>query len=186
MADIDWESWSPSDRATLLFVIRDDQILLIRKKRGLGAGKINGPGGRLEAGESPLAAAIREVREEVAVTPTGIRQQGELSFQFIDGYGIHVHVFSATGCRGEARESEEALPLWTPLAEIPYDEMWADDKIWLPWMLAGKRFSGRFLFDGDALLDGESSVLTDGSGTTAARSPEPTATTERAAAPKLD
>ena len=87
MAEIDWDTWSPSDRATLLFVVRNDEILLIRKKRGLGAGKINAPGGRLERGESPLEAAIREVQEEVGVTPTGIRECGELSFQFIDGYG---------------------------------------------------------------------------------------------------
>ena len=159
MSEIDWPSWSPAARATLLFVIRDGEILLIRKKRGLGAGKINGPGGRIEAGESPLEAAIREVQEEVGVTPTDIREHGELCFQFVDGYGIHVHVFAAAGCQGEVRESDEALPIWTPLAEIPYHEMWADDVIWLPWLLEGKRFSGRFLFDGDALLDGESAVL---------------------------
>jgi 8-oxo-dGTP diphosphatase len=161
VSEIDWETWAPSDRATLLFVIRDDEILLIRKKRGLGAGKINGPGGRLEGDESPLEAAIREVEEEVGVTPIGIQERGELRFQFVDGYAIHVYVFSATGCLGKVRESDEALPIWTPLCEIPYDQMWADDAIWLPWMLEGKRFSGRFLFDGDALLDGESEVLAD-------------------------
>ena len=160
-ADINWQTWSPSDRATLLFVIREGEILLIRKKRGLGAGKINGPGGRLEKGESPLEAAIREVQEEVGVTPTGIRERGELRFQFVDGYGIHVHVFSATGCLGEVRESDEALPLWTPLCDIPYDEMWVDDAIWLPWMLEGKRFSGCFLFDGDAMLSVQCEVLAE-------------------------
>ena len=161
VSEIDWETWAPSDRATLLFVIRDDEILLIRKKRGLGAGKINGPGGRIEGDESPLEAAIREVEEEVGVTPIGVHEQGELRFQFVDGYAIHVYVFSATDCLGKVRESDEALPIWTPLREIPYDQMWADDAIWLPWMLEGKRFSGRFLFDGDALLDGESEVLAD-------------------------
>jgi 8-oxo-dGTP diphosphatase len=162
VAEIDWERWRPSDRATLLFVLRDDQILLIRKKRGLGAGKINGPGGRIEPGESPQEAAIREVQEEVGVTPTAVRQQGELSFQFVDGYGIHVYVFTATHCDGEVRESDEALPIWTPLDAIPYDEMWVDDAIWLPWMLEGKHFSGRFIFDGDTMLDHETHVLAEG------------------------
>jgi len=37
-----------------LFVIRAGQMLLIHKKRGLGAGKINGPDGRLDLGESLL------------------------------------------------------------------------------------------------------------------------------------
>ena len=54
---IDWSAWQPVDRATLLFVVRDGEILLIHKKRGIGAGKINGPGGRLDPGESTLACA---------------------------------------------------------------------------------------------------------------------------------
>ena len=63
---IDWSAWSAVDRATLLFVIRDGQILLIRKKRGLGAGKINGPGGKLDPGETWRAAAIREAADRGA------------------------------------------------------------------------------------------------------------------------
>jgi len=155
---IDWSDWIPSDRATLIFVIRNGEILLIRKKRGLGAGKINGPGGRIEPGESALACAVREVEEELRVTPTGVQRRGELRFQFLDGYGIHVVVFSADGCDRVARETEEAVPLWTPLGQIPYDEMWEDDRIWLPLLLAGETFSGRFVFDGDAMLDAEVEV----------------------------
>jgi 8-oxo-dGTP diphosphatase len=153
LADIHWPTWKAKDEATLLFVVKDGQVLLIRKKRGLGAGKINGPGGRLHAGETPLEAAIREVIEEVSVTPHDISECGELSFQFVDGYSIHVHVFRAAGCTGEACETDEAIPLWTPVDRIPYDEMWADDRIWLPLMFEGRPFAGRFIFDGDAMLD---------------------------------
>jgi len=153
LADIHWPTWKAVDEATLMFVIRDGHVLLIRKKRGLGAGKINGPGGRIHAGELPLAAAIREVQEEVCVTPHGITECGELSFQFVDGYSIHVHVFRASGCHGEVQETPEAIPIWTPLDAIPYDEMWADDRIWVPLMLEGRPFNGRFVFDGDAMLD---------------------------------
>ena len=155
LTEIDWPTWKPVDHATLLFVIRDGQMLLIRKKRGLGAGKINGPGGRVDPGETPLECAVREVQEELRVTPTGIEHRGELLFQFTDGYSIHVQVFSATGCEGEPEETDEAIPLWTDLGRIPYDEMWADDYIWLPLMLEGQAFVGRFVFDGDAMLDHE-------------------------------
>jgi 8-oxo-dGTP diphosphatase len=150
--EIDWKAWVPQQRATLLFVIRGGQILLIRKKRGLGAGKINGPGGRIDPGETPLEAAIREVEEELCVTPTGVRGCGELRFQFLDGLSLHGYVFTATDCDGEPRETEEATPLWTQIDSIPYDEMWADDRLWFPLMLAGTRFDGRFLFDGDRML----------------------------------
>jgi len=153
VAEIDWSAWKPVDVATLCFVVRDGEILLIRKKRGLGAGKINGPGGRVEPGETPLACAVREVQEELCVTPTGLVARGEHRFQFVDGYSIHVHVFTAEDCEGEARETDEAVPQWTPLDAIPYGEMWEDDEIWLPMMLAGTPFDGRYIFDDDKLLD---------------------------------
>jgi 8-oxo-dGTP diphosphatase len=153
VADIDWSTWSPRDVATLLFVVRDGRILLIRKKRGLGAGKINGPGGRTQDGESPEACAVRETEEELRITPRGLRFAGESSFQFVDGYSIHVHVFTAPGFEGEPTETDEAIPMWVPVSAIPYDEMWADDDLWLPHVLAGRRFRGRFVFDGERMLD---------------------------------
>jgi len=152
---IDWPEWQAVDRCTLVFVRRDSEVLLIRKKRGLGAGKVNGPGGRFEPGETATACAVREVQEELRVTPLALREQGELRFQFVDGYSTHVFAFVATGCAGEAQETDEAIPLWTPVSAIPYDEMWADDRFWLPHVLDGGRVDGRFVFDGDALLDYE-------------------------------
>jgi len=150
---IDWANWQPVDRATLCFVVRGSEVLLIRKKRGLGAGKINGPGGRLDPGEAPLSGAVREVEEELATTPLELELAGELSFQFVDGYSIHVYVFLARGHRGEPRETEEAVPLWCPIAALPFDEMWEDDRYWLPLLFEGKRFTGRYVFDGDRMLE---------------------------------
>jgi len=149
---IDWTAWQPKERATLMFILRDEQILLIHKKRGLGAGKINGPGGRLEPGETPLAAAIRETQEEICVTPTGIQAAGELLFQFVDGFSIHGYVFTATGHIGEPKETDEAIPTWRPTAALPYHQMWADDRVWMPLLLQGRKFTARFLFDGDLML----------------------------------
>ena len=64
----DWISWQPDLRTTLIFVRRDDALLLIEKKTGLGQGKINGPGGKIEVGETPAAGALRELSEEVGLT----------------------------------------------------------------------------------------------------------------------
>jgi 8-oxo-dGTP diphosphatase len=150
--DVDWASWIPKQRATLLFVVKDGQVLLIHKKRGLGAGKINAPGGRLDPGETPHECAIREVQEELLVTPTGVRQVGELRFQFVDGLSIHGYVFRADDYEGEPGETDEAIPLWTPIDEIPFDRMWADDRLWIPLMLNGQPFDGRFIFDNDEML----------------------------------
>lgn len=148
----DWITWQPRERANLCFVLRGEQVLLIHKKRGLGAGKINGPGGRLEPGETAVQAAIREVQEELGVTPCDPQLHGELHFQFADGYALHCSVFVAADCVGEPVETDEAVPLWVHRAEIPYDKMWADDRHWLPGVLEGRRFRGYFDFDGETML----------------------------------
>ena len=151
---VDWENWKPTDQATLLFVIERDRILLIRKKRGLGAGKINGPGGRIEPGESASDCALRELYEELQIRAWSAEWRGNHRFQFIDGYRLDVDIFVTDGFDGEPTETEEAIPLWFPLNAIPYDEMWADDRHWFPHLLDGSHFSGRWLFDGDRLVDG--------------------------------
>ena len=152
---IDWTSWTPRERANLCFIVRDGRVLLIRKKRGLGAGKINGPGGKVELGETALESAIREVQEEIGVTPLDVEERGILSFQFVDGYSLHCVVFVAQGLEGEPVETAEAIPLWFPLDAIPFDEMWADDRHWLPRTLQGAHFEGWFVFDGDVMLSKE-------------------------------
>jgi 8-oxo-dGTP diphosphatase len=153
LQDIDWQNWKPQQRATLVFVIRDGEMLLIRKKKGLGAGKINAPGGRIGSGETPAEGAVREAQEELHVTPTGVREAGELRFQFVDGLSLHVYVFAATGCVGCPQETDEAEPIWAPIDAIPYNQMWEDDSYWVPVMLSGRTFDGRFIFDGDQMLD---------------------------------
>jgi 8-oxo-dGTP diphosphatase len=149
----DWPSWTPKERATLCFIVSGGRVLLIRKKRGLGAGKINAPGGKIEPDELPVDCAVRETREEVLVEAQNAVEHGELFFQFTDGYSLHCHVFRADGCLGEPGETDEALPIWTPLDAIPYHDMWPDDAQWLPLLLAGKHFRGWFEFDGERMLD---------------------------------
>ncbi len=149
---IDWSAWQPTETATLLFVVRDGRILLIFKKRGLGAGKILGPGGRLEAGESPLDCAIREVREELCITPLAPRQVGRHRFEFIDGYRLLVHVFLCSEYEGIPAETDEAIPHWFKTTDIPYEKMWEDDIHWIPRMLEGELFDGRYVFSGERML----------------------------------
>ena len=126
--------------ATLCYIVRDGQLLLIHKKRGIGAGKINGPGGKVDPGETPLAAAIRETREEVGVVPNDPQLRGDLLFYFADGLVLRCLIYLSDGCLGEPHETAEAVPQWFPVTALPYGEMWEDDRIWLPLLIAGRVF----------------------------------------------
>lgn len=142
--------------ATLCYVIDDGEVLLMRKKRGIGEGLINGPGGKIEDhDESPRHAAIRETEEELGVTPEDPEKVGELDFFFGDDPFQRVHVFIASDYDGKPEETEEADPVWVNTDEMPYDEMWDDDRYWMPLMFEGAEFTGTFRFDedGDVLQD---------------------------------
>jgi 8-oxo-dGTP diphosphatase len=155
---MNWNDWEPTMRATLMFIVDElaGKVLLIRKKRGLGAGKINGPGGKRDPGESSLACAVRETQEELGVTALNPVKHGELRFAFEDGLRMHVDVFLATAFEGEAMETEEAIPLWTPLTELPFGEMWEDDSFWLEELLLERAvFTGKFTFTGEKMLSAE-------------------------------
>ncbi|MBB5350028.1 8-oxo-dGTP diphosphatase [Haloferula luteola] len=151
-APMDWAIWSAPVHATLMFVIRDGQILLIEKKRGLGAGKINGPGGKIDPGESPLECALRETEEELRIRVLEPRKLGELHFSMSDFPDILCHVYRAEDFTGTPEETEEAVPLWVPIEEIPYERMWSDDRFWLPLLLMEQTFLGRFVFQGEELV----------------------------------
>lgn len=150
---IDWASWQPTECAVLSFIRDGNRLMLIRKKTGLGAGKINAPGGRIAPGETAMQAAIRETIEEICMEPINPRKMGELFFQFTDGYKLHGEVFFSTEYTGEPRETDEADPFWCTIEDLPYHEMWADDRLWLPLALEGKSFVGYFIFDDDTMLD---------------------------------
>ncbi|MFH5797746.1 8-oxo-dGTP diphosphatase [Haladaptatus sp. CMAA 1911] len=143
--------------ATLCYLIRGDEILLIRKKRGLGEGKLVGPGGKVEDGETPRNAAIREVQEEVRVSVKNPTKVGEFEFVFGTESEMFVHVFRAEEFSGKPQETDEADPRWFDVADMPYDEMWEDDRLWMPSLLSGEPFSGWFRFDsdGDEMLEEE-------------------------------
>lgn len=149
---IDWDAWRPDLEATLLFVVRRERVLLIHKKRGLGAGKLNAPGGKVDPGESPREAAIREFEEELEARPLRPECLGVLAFEVLDGPSIRIHVFRSDDVEGEPVETDEAVPIWCRHDDIPYDEMWEDDRYWLPLLLERRAFDARTLFVGDRLL----------------------------------
>ncbi len=149
---MEWGDWQPEIDATLLYVVRGGEILLIHKKRGIGAGKLNGAGGKVDPGETTLEAAVREFEEELLATPIHPIKLGEVAFDVVGGASILIHVYRSDAVVGDPTETDEAVPVWAPLGEIPYDRMWADDEHWFPHLLSRRRFTARAQFDDDTLL----------------------------------
>lgn len=151
-APIDWSQWQPQIRTTLLFLIQQDQILLIEKQRGIGAGKINGPGGKIDPGETPLQSILREVKEELLIDIKDPNKKGELSFHMTEMPHIHCHVYTATNYTGIPTTTPEAIPRWTKIDQVPYHLMWEDDQYWLPQLIKGDYIDGHFCFHGESLI----------------------------------
>jgi 8-oxo-dGTP diphosphatase/2-hydroxy-dATP diphosphatase len=147
---------------TLTLATADGRILLGMKKRGFGAGRWNGFGGKVNEGESIEAAAKRETAEECGIVITGMEEVGVHEFEFEKERGtiLEVHVYRITGFDGAPAETEEMRPEWFPVDAIPYDTMWPDDQYWIPIFLEGKKFRTRFLFgDGDVVLEQDIRIL---------------------------
>ncbi len=146
---------------TLLFLLRDDEILLAMKKRGYGVGKWNGAGGKADPGENEIEAAIRECQEEIGVTPVTPKLVGKVKFyeKTDPTFGNHAHIFVAHKWRGELAETEEMRPKWFKIKDIPYADMWVDDELWMPLLLAGKSFEADITVDGDTLVSHDIRVV---------------------------
>lgn len=134
---------------TLCIPIKDDKVLLGMKKRGFGAGRWNGFGGKMEVGETIEQATFRELAEEAGITDGKLSKAGVLNFSFEDGEKevLEVHVFKLIDFKEEPIETEEMRPKWFYFDEIPFSKMWSDDEFWFPLFLNNKLFEGEFLFD---------------------------------------
>jgi 8-oxo-dGTP diphosphatase len=130
-----------------------EQVLLGRKKFGLGEGRLVGPGGKLEPGESPADAIVREVFEEVGlvVDPGDLELMGDLTYPFPyrPSWSQRSWVFIARQWNGEAVESDELEPVWMNVDTLPVERMWDDAQYWLPQTLRGAPVHATFTFGED-------------------------------------
>jgi len=133
---------------TLCYLIKGNKILLQRKSKGLfGEGKWNGPGGKLRENEKPEDCIRREVLEETGIKIFNIEDHGVLNFFKGNELFITCHVFATNEFEGEPMQGREGVVNWFNFNDLPFNEMWPDDKFWMPLMLQGKKFEGNFYFD---------------------------------------
>ena len=142
---------------TLCVIHKHPKILLGMKKRGFGAGRWNGFGGKLNTEETIEDAARREIKEEAGIEMNELDKVGIIDFEFKGNPELlEVHIFKGGEFSGQPVESEEMKPQWFDIDKIPFNEMWPDDIYWMPLFLSGKKFKGKFLFGkSDVILEKE-------------------------------
>ncbi len=151
------ETKSQHAPVVVVYLVRDGvdgpEVLLGEKRRGLGAGRLVGPGGKREPGERAAEAAVRETREEVGlrIETADLEARGTLDyrFPFRPSWSQVSDVFVCRRWQGSPSGSDELEPPWIPLDAVPYDAMWDDARYWLPGVLAGGSVRARFTFAED-------------------------------------
>lgn len=143
---------TPVVEATLCYLERDGRILMLHRDTrpdDLHYGKSNGLGGKLEAGESPLDCARREILEESGLVATRLRFAGHITFPRFDGSrDWSVFLFHAPDPAGEVGpHPAEGHLEWVPRERVLDLNLWEGDRHFLPWLLEGRRFLARFDYE---------------------------------------
>jgi 8-oxo-dGTP diphosphatase/2-hydroxy-dATP diphosphatase len=145
---------------TLCIIHQADQVLLGLKKRGFGSGQWTGFGGKIEGNESIEEGLNREIKEEAGIEVLDLEKVGVIEFNFeVSPEVFEVHLFKGNNFIGVPAESEEMIPKWFSVNEIPYEQMWSDDIHWMPLLLQGKKFTGKFFMDKHSSKEYSSKIL---------------------------
>ena len=79
------------------------------------------PGGKIEAGETPQDAVIRELQEEVGISATSLHQFDKLEYQFPDRH-ITLWFWLVDGWEGEPWGKEGQPGRWVAQRDLVADE----------------------------------------------------------------
>lgn len=143
--------------AVLVYLRKGDEILMLFRGRpgDFHHGKWNGLGGKCEGNESPLEAALREIREEAGIgleseqfNPVGVIQfplfkphRNEDWLVFI--FTVEVRESQLSGLKAV---SEEGSLHWIKSDDLLSLNLWEGDRHFIPWVLEEKSFLGTFWY----------------------------------------
>lgn len=139
-------------------VLRRKQVLLAPRRDGTGMGNLSGYGGKIDGEETPVEALVRELAEEstLRVEARDLTQVAMVTTFTAEAPAFQIHVFTGWKWVGTPKvTSEMGESQWFFFNRLPFDRMWAGDRLWLPDILIGKTF------EADVHLDERSELTRD-------------------------
>ena len=97
---------------------RPEFLLAQRPPGKVYAGYWEFPGGKVELGESPEAALIRELREELGVTVRAARPLGEFSHEYPDRK-VCIGLWLVSAWEGEPQGLDGQALRWVAVTQLP-------------------------------------------------------------------
>ncbi len=155
--------------ATLCYIERDGKYLMLlrnRKRNDPNEGKWIGVGGKAEPGETPEECAKREISEETGLKATRLLPCGNVYF-YSDVWEEEImRLFLVTAFEGELTECDEGELHWIDKDKIFDLHLWDGDRIFLKYLVTGRRFDEMILtYRGERLcsctVDGKEVELFD-------------------------
>lgn len=135
--------------ATLVLIIKNNQVLLGYKKKGeIGTNTLNGPGGKQENNESLEECAFRETYEEVGIKLeiSKLEKTGIITFFDADTPDFEVHIFRTKHFIGIPKETDDMIPDWYNIDNLPLDRMLESDREWFSKMAKGEKFNAHVYY----------------------------------------
>lgn len=105
-------------RYTLCFLTRGEQVLMLHRRKPPNQGLWNGVGGKLQPGEAPLAACLREVHEETGYALPTAHFAGVLTWRGFEVPEGGLYLFTAVAPAGEPAPCPEGELRWQPQAWV--------------------------------------------------------------------
>lgn len=151
--------------ATLCYIVRDGQALMLKRGKEPNFGLYTAPGGRLEPGESPYECVCREILEETGLTLQDpilkaiVTEAGPLNQLEQKRYTVHygpewlLFIFRASSCSGSVIDCDEGELSWIPCSQILNHDIPEADKLFTPYILEESDMLRHMVFHYD--LDGK-------------------------------
>jgi 8-oxo-dGTP diphosphatase len=122
---------------------REDKILICRRRADQPhPGKWEFPGGKLEAGESPAGALIRELREELGIEAEPGAELMRYEFSYPGKNPILLVFIEVLAWRGEVENRIFETVCWESPATLPAYDFLEGDAPFLPNLTAQRSKTG--------------------------------------------